>query len=171
MWGVGTNLVTGNPQPALDGVYKLSALKSAEGKWQYKLKLSEQLAKISNPGRLQVKRFSQGGEHFADIIYDIDQGINLGLQSVDPFDPTKSIHISEDFESKDLLVPIFREGVQVYTSPSLQEIRSEARLEIQKLPVGVKRFLNPHLYPVGMQKDLYDRKVELIKKVRSGINR
>jgi nicotinate phosphoribosyltransferase len=168
VWGVGTNLVTGSPQPALDGVYKLSALKDEHGTWQYTLKLSEQLAKISNPGRLQVKRFSQG-EYFADILYDVDLGISAPYQNIDPFDPTKSIHIGSEGEAEDLLVPIFREGRLCYKSPSLKEIREYAAGVIKRLPVGVKRFLNPHLYPVGMQKELYDRKVALIKKIRGRI--
>ncbi|MBS0656080.1 MAG: nicotinate phosphoribosyltransferase, partial [Verrucomicrobia bacterium] len=71
VWGVGTNLVTGKEQPALDGVYKLSALKDVAGQWKHVLKLSEQLAKVSNPGRLQVKRFSYEGKYVADVLYDV----------------------------------------------------------------------------------------------------
>jgi nicotinate phosphoribosyltransferase len=166
MWGVGTNLITGSPQPALDGVYKLSSLKDEHGKWQHTLKLSEQLAKISNPGRLQVRRFSKNGQHFADIIYDIDQGIAPPFANVDPFDPTKSISIDAECQSQDLLIPVFSKGVQVYKSPSLYDIRATTAKELQKLPVGVKRFLNPHLFAVGMERSLYDLKVSLIRKIR-----
>nr|WP_316356860.1 hypothetical protein [Candidatus Neptunochlamydia sp. REUL1] len=57
LWGVGTNLITAKGQPALDGVYKLSAIQNKKGKWVNKLKISEQLAKTTNPGTLQVRRF------------------------------------------------------------------------------------------------------------------
>jgi nicotinate phosphoribosyltransferase len=166
VWGVGTNLVTGKEHSSLDGVYKLSALKNQEGKWQYTLKLSEQPAKVSNPGRLQVKRFMHHGRYVADILYDIELGLSKPANNVDPFDPTKHVSIDERYESFDLLEPIFREGRCVYTSPPLDEIRKAAKTELDKLPVGVKRFLNPHVYPVGMEKSLYDQKIKLIKKIR-----
>ena len=60
VWGVGTNLVTGKEQPALDGIYKLSAIEDEEGRWQPRLKLSEQTAKVTNPGVLQVRRYFDG---------------------------------------------------------------------------------------------------------------
>src|SRR5882762_6956143 len=70
VWGVGTMLVTAYDQPALGGVYKLSALRQPDGAWQHKLKLSEHAAKVTNPGVLQVRRFSQGNKFAGDAIYD-----------------------------------------------------------------------------------------------------
>jgi nicotinate phosphoribosyltransferase len=70
VWGVGTKLVTAYDQPALGGVYKLSALRRADGTWAHKLKLSEQAAKVNNPGLLQVRRFQQGREFIGDAIFD-----------------------------------------------------------------------------------------------------
>src|SRR3954470_12705064 len=73
VWGVGTKLVTAYDQPALGGVYKLSALRDGDGRWQYKIKLSEQAIKVSNPGVLQVRRYrNPAGEFIADAIYDED---------------------------------------------------------------------------------------------------
>ena len=164
IWGVGTNLVTGNGQAALDGVYKLSALQNAQGKWEYKLKLSEQLVKISNPGLLQVKRFSHKGMYIQDVIYD--RILGMSHEALDPFDPTKQIPISDVFAAKDLLVPIFKDGKKVYTSPSLHSIAKHCQDELKRLQVGVKRFLNPHVYPVGMEKNLYELKNKLVKKIR-----
>lgn len=165
-WGVGTNLVTGKEQPALDGVYKLSALKDAQGKWKYVLKLSEQLVKVSNPGRLQVKRFSYEGKYVADILYDVDMGLPRIEQNPDPFDPTKQVVVSASCDSHDLLVPIFRQGTCTYSQPSLEEIHRITKRELEKLPVGTLRFLNPHTFPVAMEQGLYDLKVKLIKKIR-----
>lgn len=166
VWGVGTNLVTGKDQPALDGVYKLSALQDAEGVWQYTLKLSEQLAKVSNPGRLQVKRFMHDGYYVADIVYDIALGISKPQHNVDPFDPSKVVYIDDAYSSQDLLEPIFVDGKLVYEFPKLKEVQEVTKRELQHLPVGMKRFLNPHTYPVGMEKGLYDLKMKLTKKIR-----
>lgn len=166
VWGVGTNLVTGKEHPALDGVYKLSAIQDPKGSWKYTLKLSEQLAKVSNPGRLQVKRFSCHGQYVGDLIYDLELGLPDPKHNVDPFDPTLQCMIKEEYSSEDLLCPIFRDGNCVYTSPTLQQMQERTKEELSHLPVGVKRFLNPHTYPVGMEKGLYDLKVRLIKKIR-----
>jgi nicotinate phosphoribosyltransferase len=70
VWGVGTRLVTAYDQPALGGVYKLSAIRKPDGHWEPKLKLSEQTAKINHPGILQVRRFRSASEFIGDAIYD-----------------------------------------------------------------------------------------------------
>lgn len=166
VWGVGTNLITGKDQPALDGVYKLSAIRDEGGPWKYKLKLSEQMTKVSNPGILQVKRFRANSENVADVIYDIGHTWNGNCQVIDPLDPTKEKVLKKGLESEDLLVPVFRKGKLVYPLPKLTEIRAKTQEELNHFPVGIKRFLNPHQYFVGMEKSLYDLKVDLIKKIR-----
>ncbi len=166
VWGVGTNLVTAKDQPALDGVYKLSAIRDAEGKWKYKLKLSEQMMKVSNPGILQVKRFHLNKENVADVIYNVQTPIADECQIVDPLDPTQVRLIKKGLQSKDLLIPIFRQGQCVYQQPALEEIRLHTKQELAYFHVGIKRFLNPHLYVVGMEKSLYDLKIDLIKQIR-----
>src|SRR5262249_44569484 len=70
IWGVGTRLVTAYDQPALGGVYKLAAVRNLDGQWQPKLKLSEEAAKITNPGVLQVRRFRIENELIGDAIFD-----------------------------------------------------------------------------------------------------
>jgi nicotinate phosphoribosyltransferase len=169
-WAVGTNLVTAGNQSALDGVYKLSAIRDTpHSPWKYKLKLSEQLAKVSNPGILQIKRFSTNGEYVGDAIYDINlgPGNNQKCVVIDPFDPTRQKAFDLDTESKDLLIPIFRQGCLVYNLPKLADIRATTKKELAHLYAGVKRFLHPHAYIVGMEKNLYDMKVDLIKNIRS----
>lgn len=166
VWGVGTNLVTAKDQPALDGVYKLSAVRDPGGPWKYKLKLSEQMLKVSNPGILQVKRYYIHNENIADVIYDTQLSIKEDSQLVDPLDPTRVRLIKKGLHSRDLLVPIFREGKCVYETPRLEEIRQYTGQELARFQVGIKRFLNPHQYFVGMEKSLYDLKIDLIKKIR-----
>lgn len=167
VWGVGTNLVTAKNQPALDGVYKLSAIRDPGGPWKYKLKLSEQLIKISNPGILQVKRFGTQNENVADVIYDTQKGLKQTCEIVDPLDFTRQKVIRDGLKGKDLLIPIFRDGSRVYDLPSLDQIRNQTKQELDRFHVGVKRFLNPHQYLVGMEKSLYELRVELIRQIRS----
>ena len=165
VWGIGTNLVTAKDQPALDGVYKLSALKNEGQKWRYTLKLSEQMIKISNPGILQVKRYQKDGIYMADLLYDEEKSFNDACL-IDPIDPTKQRVLKKEYEAKDLLVPIFRKGELVYDKPALASIREKTQNELKSFPFGIKRFMNPHQYTVGMEKSLYDLKIQLIKDIR-----
>lgn len=171
VWGVGTNLVTGNPQSALDGVYKLSAYrKKGREKWSYKLKLSERLSKISDPGILQVRRYSnQKYGAVADAIYDIHTDMSGGGRMIDPFDPTRKRELTKGMEWRDLLVPIFRRGECVYQSPSLQQIQAYCKQVLANFDKGIKRIYNPHTYPVGMEESLNQLKLKLIEEVRGKI--
>lgn len=110
VWGVGTKLVTAYDQPALGGVYKLSAVRGKDGAWQHKMKLSEQVEKVSNPGVQQVRRFRRDGSFPGDMIYDLDGTANQRRVIIDPLDHTRRKHIPADAETEDLLVPIFRGG-------------------------------------------------------------
>ncbi len=166
VWGVGTSLVTGKDQGALDGVYKIAALQDAQGIWHYTLKLSEQLTKISNPGRIEVKRFQKDGVYIGDILYDKDLGLVDPMKNNDPFDPTKNVYIPQDAEAEDLLVPIFKDGTLVYSLPALTQIQATAKNELTKLAKGHLRSLNPEPYPVGMENGLYELKTRLIKTIR-----
>jgi len=166
VWGVGTNLVTAKDHPALDGVYKLSAIRDPGGDWKYKLKLSEQMKKVSNPGILQVRRFRCKGVNVADAIYDEKINLDHGCTIIHPFDPTHQKSLSRDMESYDLLEPVFREGKCIYSLPSLDEIRAHTQEELSHFSDGIKRFLNPHQYPVGLEKSLYDVKIQLVRNIR-----
>lgn len=166
VWGVGTKLATAYDQPALGGVYKLSALKSAEGKWQYKLKLSEQAIKISNPGIHQVRRFCRQGEYVGDAIYDVRLGLEEECTIVDPIDFTRRKTFTSNVQFQDLLVPVFKNGQPVYTSPDIHKIRDFAQRELQSFHRGIKRFVNPHAYPVGLEKNLNELKTRLVLKAR-----
>lgn len=165
--GVGTKLVTAYDQPALGGVYKLSAIKNKDGNWENKLKLSEQTIKINIPGVQQVKRYYKNGEMVADMIYDINLGYPENPVIIDPNDPTKRKNIhAPGMEEKDLLVPLFKNGVLVYDRPDLNEIRNYAAQELKKLHPTVKRFVNPHIYVAGLEHRLYENRLRLILEQR-----
>lgn len=166
VWGVGTNLVTGKNNPALDGVYKLSAIKNEKGEWVYKLKLSEQMKKISNPGILQVRRFKSESGYTEDVIYNEPWGVQEGKMMIDPIDISRQRPIPSNAVYEDLLKPIFRKGQLVYDPPSLEIIQKKCQQELSYFHSGIKRFLYPHQYPVGIEEQLYNLKLELIRKIR-----
>lgn len=163
LWGVGTNLVTAKDQPALDGIYKLSAMQDEKGKWVHKMKLSDQTAKTTNPGILQVRRFFDGQFYVGDAIYDEILGIKGACVIVDNADANAQKEMHHGF--KDILVPIFRGGKLVYSSPRIQDIRRHAQEELQKLPANMKRFINPQPYIAGLEKGLYRHKIAMIQEL------
>ena len=166
MWGVGTRLATAYDQPALGGVYKLSAIRESGGEWQPKLKLSEQAGKITNPGKLQVRRFRSGTEFLGDAIYDLHSPLPRQWTIVDPLDNTRRKHFDSDAACEDMLVPVFRRGELVYNSPPLAEVRARAQQQLAMLHSGIKRPLHPHQYPAGLELRLHELKTKLILKAR-----
>lgn len=167
VWGVGTRLVTGFGQPALGGVYKLSAIQDTPGQWRDTIKLSEQTIKVSSPGILQVRRFVWQGEAMADAIYDIRSGLPDPCTIVDPIDITQRRTIPAHTPGEDLLVPVFRQGRCVVEVPSLELARQRAKEQLALLPHGTKRFVNPQMYFVGLEEGLFERKTDLLLKARS----
>ncbi|HYN21006.1 MAG TPA: nicotinate phosphoribosyltransferase [Thermoanaerobaculia bacterium] len=169
VWGVGTNLVTAKDDPALGGVYKLTAVRNAgdiDGPWKYKVKLSEQSVKISTPGIQQVRRYSADGEFVADMIFDEELGAPAAPTIVDPADLTRRKEIAAGTEHTDLLVPVFRKGERVYDPPPLKEVRERTLEQLRGFHGGIKRFANPHRYPAGLERGLFDLKTHLILQAR-----
>lgn len=167
LWGVGTNLITAKDQPALDGVYKLAAIQDEEGKWVYKMKISEQLVKTTNPGILQVRRYyDEEGKASVDMLYDLELGAPKEPEIIDPLDATRKRKI-HDSTYRDLLVPIFERGEKVYSSPKLIEIQERTQAELETLCSTVRRFLNPDPYFVGLESNIYDMKMKLIHEIKN----
>jgi len=166
VWGVGTRLATGYDQPALGGVYKLSAVRDRGGEWTYKLKLSEHSAKVTNPGILQVRRFIRNGLAEADAIYNETSPPGEECVIVDPLDAVRKKKIPSGCEEQNLLVPFFRDGRRVCKIPSIEEARNRTFEQLKLFHEGVKRFVNPHEYPVGLENHLHEKKMELIRKAR-----
>ncbi len=166
IWGVGTRLVTGHDQPALGGVYKLSAVERDDGTWADRLKLSEQTAKISYPGVLNVRRYRVGDEYAGDLIWDEPTGVPAEVEIVDPLDATRRKRIPQRAAAEDLLRPVFRDGAFVGETPSLDAIRRRTETELARFHPGIKRFDNPHQYPVGLERRLHERRVQGIAEAR-----
>lgn len=166
VWGVGTKLVTAYDQPALGGVYKLGALKSDNGTWQPKVKLSEQVIKTSTPGILQIRRYRKSSQAVADMIYNELQDLSDGEVMVDPLDPTHRRRMDSGEAWEDLLVPTVRKGDVIYDQPPLDVIRERAREQLASFHAGILRHDNPHRYPVGLERQLYELKTELVLRAR-----
>ena len=164
-FGVGTSLVAGRPDAALGGVYMLSAVREGDA-WTPRLKLSEQQAKISTPGVLAVRRYRGPAGLLGDLLYDENLGISE-TTLIDPIDPTRRKSIPGGAAHEELLVPVFRAGKRVYATPPLAEVRSRARASVSVLDPALLRFVNPHLYPVGLEPRLHERRMRLILEARS----
>jgi nicotinate phosphoribosyltransferase len=166
VWGVGTRLVTAFGDPALGGVYKLTAVREPGGEWEDRVKVSEQAAKTTNPGIQQVRRFRLGGEFTGDVIYDQRRGLPAEPTMVDPLDMTRRKVIPPGAQGENLLVPVFRQGARVYDPPDLEAIRRRVREQLGCFHAGVKRFVNPHRYPVGLELGYFERRTRLILEER-----
>lgn len=168
MWGVGTKLVTGWDQPALGGVYKLSAMRRRGEDWTPRIKVSEATAKVTTPGVLGVRRYrDRDGSLAGDMIYDIGRPPE-GAEAVmvDPSDPTRRKAFCADQRYEDLLVPVFRGGGCVYRPPAITESRRRAIEGVDELDPSMKRFLNPHEHPVGLERSVSDLRTALVLKAR-----
>ena len=166
VWGVGTQLVTGGEQAALGGVYKLGAIRGDDGRWIPKVKLSEQAVKVSNPGIQQVRRFTHAGEFCGDAIFNEETGCSMPVEIQHPSEPARSKHIPADATHEDLLVPVFRAGKLVYNVPPLAESRNRTQAQLAMLGESIKRLMNPHAYPAGIEARLAEEKARLVTEAR-----
>lgn len=164
VWGVGTRLITGHDHPALGGVYKLCAAMES-GEMIPKLKISENVWKITNPGVKKIARIYGKEDHMAiaDLIMLADEEIDTSkpLTIFDPIETWKKMTIT-DYELRDLLVPVFVEGEQVYESPTLKETQEYARKDIATFWDEFRRIKRPHLYKVDLSDGLYNLKKKLL---------
>lgn len=143
IWGVGTHLVTAKDQPALDGIYKLSAIRKPHASWQPKMKKSDQTDKATNPGILQIKRAFDGQIYTGDVLFDEERGTAAS--------------------GSNLLVPVFRKGQFVGKQSSLLEIQAHAKEELRRLPEAIKRLENPQPYSLQFDPLLLKQKQTLLK--------
>lgn len=163
IWGVGTHLVTASDQSALDGVYKLSSLQDEQGQWQYKLKISEDPIKISNPGIHQVRRFYCQGEPLIDVLYDVHLDIEQFPAVIVVDDKQTELKITDYDHFVDLLQPLFRHGKQVKAAESIHAIRDQAIQNVRSFcqQKGEKT------YPIAIAKNLYQKKMQLVAELRA----
>ena len=162
VYGVGTKLITSSDQPALGGVYKMSC-EIVDGVEIPKMKLSDNPAKTTLPGKKKVLRlYNKSHKAIADLIALDFEKIESGkeLKLFHPEQTYKSMTV-RDFTVRDLLVPLFIDGKQVYELPTLTEIQEYARSEMDTLWPESKRLLNPHEYKVDISDRLYDLRKRL----------
>ena len=167
-FGVGERLITSKSAPVFGGVYKLVALEDNEGNIIPKIKISENVAKITTPGFKQVYRLysSDTSKAIADVITLHDEVIDGSEYEI--FDPehTWKRKTVTDFYARPLLKPIFKEGQKVYDCPGLDVLKEYCKMEVDGLWDEVKRFENPHMYYVDMSKKLWDLKQGMLEKCR-----
>ena len=166
-FGVGERLITSKSEPVFGGVYKLSAIEDGEGNIIPKIKISANPGKITNPHFKKVYRLfdNDSGKAFADLITLWNERVDESapLELFDP-DATWKRSTVTNFTAKELLVPIFQGGKQVYHSPSITEMRAYCAAQIDLLWDEVKRFENPHTYYVDLSQTLWDIKQDLLKR-------
>jgi nicotinate phosphoribosyltransferase len=166
VWGVGTKLATSYDQPALGGVYKIGAIRGTDGEWDFKVKLSEMLIKVSNPGLLQVRRYLVDGKPVADMLYNQEQPI-LEEKLMDPVHAGEYVALPKHDAHEDLLVRVFNAGKLVYGLPSIHAIRERTVAQLQAFPETVKALQSPSKFPVGLEENLYRLKTDLIQKAKA----
>ena len=166
-FGIGERLITSKSEPVFGGVYKLAALEDENGNIIPKIKVSENVEKITTPHFKQVWRLknNQDGKYIADVLTLRDENIDPN-EPYTIFDPTHTWkkRTLTDFEAEKLLVPIFEKGKLVYSLPTIEEIRKNCAEKTALLWNEVTRFENPHPYYVDLSHKLWDIKMSLLEK-------
>ena len=170
MFGVGERLITAKSEPVFGGVYKLTAVENENGEIIPKIKCSENVEKITIPHFKKVYRLydRDNGKAIADYmtVYDETVNENEPLMLFDPYATWKTKNVC-NFEARELLVPVFLKGKRVYQSPSLKEIQSYCKQQVDTLWDEIKRFDNPQTYYVDLSQKLWDIQQELLRKNRN----
>ena len=168
-FGVGERLITAKSAPVFGGVYKLCAIEDEQGTIIPKIKLSENVGKITTPHFKKLYRLigRDTGKAEADLLCVYDEVID-DTKPLEIFDPenTWKTKTLDNFKAVELLVPIFKNGRQVYDLPDIQEIRTHCKASLESMWDEVKRFDNPHNYYVDLSQKLWDIKCSMIKQQR-----
>ena len=169
-FGVGERLITAKSDPVFGGVYKLCAVEDAEGNILPKIKISENVGKITTPHFKKIYRLRgrETGKAEADLICLWNETVD-DTKPITLFDPeyTWKRKTLEDFTATELLVPIFRSGELVYDVPTLAEVRAHCAEEIEGMWDEVRRFNNPHNYYVDLSQKLWDIKHSMLDEHRN----
>ena len=167
-WGVGTKLACAYDQPTLGGVYKLSSTKKGDGEWTDHVKISGSVQKLTTPGVLDVRRYyDEHGKIAGDMVFDQNMPVNAKEVIVDPYDSLRRKKLSgKRFET--LLAPLARGGACVLESEYRNALKARERTfaGLETLDETQKRLLNPHTYPVGLERDLFDRRSALVARMK-----
>ena len=163
LFGVGENLITAKSDPVFGGVYKLVAIEK-NGAIIPKIKISDNVEKITNPSFKQVYRFYSKHDNIAlcDLITLADEEVFEGEYTVfDPQNPWRK-KILKDYYVKPLLVKIFENGNPIYESPTVKEIAEFSKNDLNTFWDEIKRLDNPHKYYVDLSQKLWDLKQSLL---------
>lgn len=171
-YGVGTRMITSSVDPALDGVYKLVAIHE-KSEWIPAIKISENPEKTLNPGHKNIWRiYDKREKAIADVMSTSDEDLSQGssLHLYHPTDPSKHriLNISEISKFESLPIEIITDGSITYSPPSLEFIREQRQMDLEKLYPGVKRIMNPHHYHVSLTEDLWRLKSDLMLEYQDG---
>lgn len=168
VWGIGTKLITAYDQPTLGAVYKLVAFENEYGEMVDTIKISNNVGKMSTPGKKQVWRINDrlDGKSEGDYITLADEDPRK-LSQINMFNPQFPLQQKDvsDFTARPMLKDIWRDGEFVYTEPSLEEIKDHRIASLAALWDEYKRDLNPEVYPVDLSRRCYDNKMKLIHQV------
>jgi len=172
VYGVGTHLITSKGDAALDGIYKLTAIRKAK-RWIPAIKLSESVSKIINPGHKKAWRvYDKRDKAIADLLSTDDEDPRKKniIRLRHPFDAEthKTLKKSDIREVEPLLMDILKDGKLVCESPAIEKMRNSRQKDINRLDAGVKRLINPHVYHVSLTQKLWDLKQKLIKEEQKG---
>ena len=168
-WGVGTKLACAYDQPTLGGVYKLAATRApGETAWVDHLKVTESSAKTTTPGVLDVRRYyAADGRIAGDMVFDVNKPVQDGEVIVDPLDSLRRKNLAGK-RHETLLRPLARGGEVVLDEEHLSALAAQKRAKagLELLDESQKRLLNPHTYPVGLERGLFERRCSLVAKLR-----
>ena len=169
-WGVGTNLITAKDNPAFGGVYKMSAMMDDDGNFVPKIKISENIEKVTNPGNKKIYRIYDKASHKikADLICLDEETFteDKSLVLFDPNAPWKKTRLAPgSFTLRELMIPVFQNGACCYTSPRVMDIREYCREEQNTLWDETRRLANPHQVYVDLSSKLYETKNRLLNEM------
>ena len=171
IYGVGTRLITSQGHEALDGVYKLVALQT-NGDWVPAIKVSDTPEKVPIPGSKQVWRlYDDRGRATADVVGIADEELADGeivLHHPHREGVSRRIQRNNITEVEGLLVEVFRGGKRVTPQPGLDAMRRQRMADLERLDVGVRRLVNPHIYHVSLTEKMKQLQLRLIEEARGG---
>ena len=172
-YGVGERMITSKSDPVFGGVYKLVAVENSDGEFVPKIKISENIEKITNPGRKKLWRVysRETGYGLADLLtmYDEEVDSSKPFSYVDPVKPWKKMQF-ENVDIKELQVTIFKDGELVYEKPALEEIKNYVEYQLKhQVWEEEQRYENPHIHYVDLSKELYKIKESMLEKQGSTI--
>ena len=171
-FGVGERMITAKSDPVFGAVYKLCAVAGPDGRFEPRIKISETVEKITNPGLKQVYRvYNQEGKAFADLIAGQEgigeDAVEKGIVVIDPERPWKK-RLFKDCTMKKLQVQVMKGGARVAESPTVREIAQYVRHQLEnEIWEEEQRFENPHKHYIDMTQDYYDMKMAMLEEMHN----